>query len=76
MAHQILSNNQLPFDLLKPLILETAQKVQTQTPESVQTGPAVRHDTQTIERHLQLLQTYPDSYTQLYQLFTKMIVNY
>jgi predicted short-subunit dehydrogenase-like oxidoreductase (DUF2520 family) len=73
MAHQILSNNQLPFDLLKPLILETAQKVQTQNPNSVQTGPAIRHDTQTIERHLQLLQTYPDSYTQLYQLFTKMI---
>lgn len=74
-AHQILEHHQLPFDLLKPLILETAQKVQTQLPTDVQTGPAARNDTQTIERHLQLLQTEPAIYTQLYKLFTESIEN-
>ena len=72
-AHQILEHHQLPFDLLKPLILETAQKVQTQAPADVQTGPAARNDTHTIERHLQLLQTEPTIYTQLYKLFTESI---
>ena len=40
----ILGNNELSFDLLHPLIEETASKVKTLSPSEVQTGPARRGD--------------------------------
>ena len=44
------------FDLLKPLIEETALKaLATENPASVQTGPAVRGDREVWERHKALL---------------------
>ena len=44
------------FEVLKPLIVETARKaVECRDPREVQTGPAVRGDRVTLERHLQLL---------------------
>lgn len=45
----------LPFDLLRPLILETAQKVQSLSPTQAQTGPARRGDQKSIQAHLSLL---------------------
>lgn len=45
----------LSFDLLKPLIKETANKVMLLDPEQAQTGPAKRKDIKTIETHLGLL---------------------
>lgn len=46
----------LPFEVLKPLIAETAAKAAaTDTPAAVQTGPAVRGDRTTQERHAALL---------------------
>jgi predicted short-subunit dehydrogenase-like oxidoreductase (DUF2520 family) len=58
-SQQLLADQQLPFDLLRPLILETAQKVQELLPAAVQTGPAVRNDEKTMAAHLQLLQENP-----------------
>ncbi len=54
-AHQICEQNQVPFEVLKPLITETANKIQTHPPRSVQTGPAIRGDQKTIDNHLALL---------------------
>jgi predicted short-subunit dehydrogenase-like oxidoreductase (DUF2520 family) len=54
-ARQLLEKYQLEFDLLRPLILETALKVQNYLPANVQTGPAVRNDEQTMNAHLALL---------------------
>lgn len=45
----------LPFDLLKPLILETAEKIQVMSPKEAQTGPARRGDIKTMQAHLALL---------------------
>ncbi len=50
-ADDLLVNNGLKFDYLKPLILETANKVQTLSPTQAQTGPAVRKDFVTIKKH-------------------------
>lgn len=55
LASDILENQALPFDILKPLILETAIKIQTLQPLDAQTGPARRHDTTTMERHLEMI---------------------
>jgi predicted short-subunit dehydrogenase-like oxidoreductase (DUF2520 family) len=58
-AQQLLAGHEMDFNLLRPLILETAQKVQQQLPASVQTGPAVRNDQTTMAAHLQMLEGQP-----------------
>jgi len=56
-AEELMHKNQLDFNLLKPLIAETAQKIQSLSPKSAQTGPASRHDSLTIDKHLQALRS-------------------
>lgn len=58
-AEKILSNKNLPFDLLKALIEETVKKIRTHSPASVQTGPAERKDSVTLEKHLKMLEKNP-----------------
>lgn len=54
-AASILKEHQLSFDLLKPLIQETADKIKSNDPVKMQTGPAIRKDTKTMNAHLKLL---------------------
>jgi len=68
---EILKDEDLPFDLLKPLISETASKIETLSPEEAQTGPAKRNDKKTIEKHLHLLADSP--HAKLYELFTEQL---
>lgn len=49
----------IDFNLLKPLISETAERITVNSPAKLQTGPAVRKDVSTMEKHLRLLSTYP-----------------
>jgi predicted short-subunit dehydrogenase-like oxidoreductase (DUF2520 family) len=74
-AGQLLQQHGLDFNLLRPLILETAEKVQEHLPAGVQTGPAIRKDEKTMEAHLQLLTVNPELqhlYAMLSQLIIKM----
>ena len=59
------------FDILKPLILETAYKVQNLSPYMAQTGPAKRNDKKTIKKHLKKLENSP--HKAIYQLLTESI---
>lgn len=54
-AQQQLNQADLSFDWLKPLLLETVEKLNGQTAFSAQTGPARRADLKTIERHVNML---------------------
>jgi len=72
-ASEILNERQLPFDLLQPLLLETAEKLELLPPSAAQTGPAMRNDQSTIERHRNLLEHMPESYRQIYELLTLFI---
>ena len=54
-AHEVCEANNVPFEILKPLITETANKINTSTPYVAQTGPAKRGDQKTIESHLKKL---------------------
>lgn len=75
MAEKIVEKEQLPFDVLRPLIMETIQKIGEISPNEAQTGPARRADLNTIENHVQLLQeNYPPQYAQIYMLLSKTIV--
>lgn len=71
-ASRILKNNDLPFDLLYPLIVETADKVQGNLPGAVQTGPAKRNDQAIINKHLELLSSNP-GYQSIYSEVSKSI---
>ncbi len=71
-AYEILQSENLPFDLLRPIIAETAQKVQDYLPSQTQTGPAKRNDIQTIKRHLQFLSENP-RWLKIYQQLTEEI---
>jgi hypothetical protein len=59
-AEQLMAQHQLPFDLLKPLILETAHKIEKLSPIAAQTGPAKRHDVLTMQKHLEALTQNPE----------------
>ena len=69
----IVENEGIAFDLLKPLIQETVAKIQYNAPQTMQTGPAKRGDTVTIERHKFFLKKYP-LYHKLYDVMTKSIL--
>lgn len=73
LAEQTLNDRELPFDLLRPLILETARKVQDSPPGPMQTGPAARGDKATIEAHLRLLEEYPQ-FKGVYEVLTKSLL--
>lgn len=74
LADNLLKKHELDFDLIRPLIEETAKKVQNNTPENVQTGPARRNDKKIMDKHLELLKDNPDLYS-IYQLLSQSIVN-
>lgn len=67
----VCNENNIPFDILKPLIQETADKIKTLSPTAAQTGPAVRNDEKTIQRHLDFIQD--GSMKQIYTLLTQSI---
>ncbi|KJD34284.1 hypothetical protein PK35_00190 [Tamlana nanhaiensis] len=70
-AHEITESEGAEFDLLKPLILETALKVQDHSPYMAQTGPAKRNDKKTIKNHLKLLNN--EHHEAIYKLLTDSI---
>lgn len=54
-ARSVLEEQGLDFDLLSPLIMETAAKATSLGPDKAQTGPARRSDLKVMEKHLEML---------------------
>ncbi len=73
-AQELLASRQLDFDLIRPLIAETAAKVHFNLPIEVQTGPAIRKDKLTIQKHLDSLKDQPQL-QEIYRLLSQSIVN-
>ena len=71
-ANDICETHQVPFEILHPLIKETAKKIQVLSPDLAQTGPAVRKDAETIKNHLFLLS---EKQQEIYKIITKSIQN-
>lgn len=55
LAEEICRNKEIDFELLFPLIQETANKIRFLPPKMAQTGPARRQDVDTIQKHLAML---------------------
>jgi len=70
-GQEICEENQVSFDILKPLIQETAEKIKTLEPVDAQTGPAKRNDSNTIEAHLEYLTN--ENQKNIYKILTQSI---
>ena len=73
-GEKLCRENDLPFSILQPLIAETAKKVQFSSPAEVQTGPAIRKDSSTIQSHLKQLQSSEEK--EIYQILTNAIQSF
>jgi len=72
LAAQWMEARDLPFSMLQPLLLETARKATIADPRGLQTGPALRGDVATLDRHLNALSDQPEL-AALYRLLTASI---
>jgi predicted short-subunit dehydrogenase-like oxidoreductase (DUF2520 family) len=72
-GNEICAENNLNFDLMKPLIQETANKIMTLSPNEAQTGPAKRKDTKTLNSQLNFLTD--ENQKEIYKLLTKSIID-
>lgn len=71
-AQQLCEQNQVSFDILKPLIIETFSRIESNNPIELQTGPAKRKDTKVIQKHKRMLND-DKSLKELYNLISKHI---
>jgi predicted short-subunit dehydrogenase-like oxidoreductase (DUF2520 family) len=70
-GEEICFEHQVSFDILKPLIQETAAKVMILSPNKSQTGPAIRNDKKVTQQHLGDL--HSTTQQEIYKLLTKSI---
>lgn len=71
-SEQICKKQHIPFSLLYPIVNQTAERIKQASPLILQTGPARRGDTATIENHLELLKQNAD-WAELYKSVTTSI---
>lgn len=71
-AQQLLNENGMDFDLLRPMLANYFQLLLQSNPAEIQTGPAIRHDDRVIQKHLELLAGHLD-FKEVYRLLTAQI---
>ncbi|MDJ0645585.1 MAG: DUF2520 domain-containing protein [Flavobacteriaceae bacterium] len=69
-GYEICQEHQVPFEILAPLIRETAKKIETIAPIKAQTGPAKRNDEKTIDAQLAMLS---EKHKKIYRQITESI---
>lgn len=74
LCEKLLKEHNLPFEVMLPLIDETARKVHQLSPAQAQTGPAIRYDSNIIDKQLELLSCNPQM-RELYEIISKSIHN-
>lgn len=72
-ADDLLKQHQISFEVIRPLLEKTSNKIKTEKPLNVQTGPAVRNDQNVIQSHLGYLEKQTD-YQDIYDIITKSII--
>jgi len=72
LAEEYCRKEGLDFSQLLPLIEETALRLRQVSPAEAQTGPAIRHDEETIRKHMTLLENHPHL-REIYRILTESI---
>lgn len=72
LAEEILARHDIPFDVMLPLVKETARKVEQLSPREAQTGPAVRYDENVINRQAAMLADEPE-WKNIYESMSRSI---
>ena len=73
-SKDLMENNGLSFEWLKPLILETINKSLNTDPKATQTGPARRGDLEILDKHLEFLKS-DEAVAEIYKLISQHIIN-
>ena len=73
-AQDIMKENSLVYDWLKPLIAEMINKSLSIGPENAQTGPARRGDLEILDKHLEFLQDNLPA-AELYKVISQHIID-
>jgi predicted short-subunit dehydrogenase-like oxidoreductase (DUF2520 family) len=74
-ADSVLGQTGVPFDILYPLVQETVRRAFETGPDKNQTGPALRHDTNTMAKHMDLLSYKPED-AELYRIISESVMNH
>ncbi|MFZ4581307.1 MAG: Rossmann-like and DUF2520 domain-containing protein [Paludibacter sp.] len=72
-ASEIVQNNNIPFEILQPLIDETASKIKALSPYDAQTGPARRNDVVTMNKQYEMIED--ENQKLIYKLISSCIVD-
>jgi predicted short-subunit dehydrogenase-like oxidoreductase (DUF2520 family) len=75
MGWNICRENNLDFNLLLPLMEQTVSRLHFGNPPDFQTGPAIRGDISTIQKHLNMMNEHPDMQV-LYKTLSSSIEGY
>lgn len=76
-AHRLMEKNGLPFEILIPLIQETAHKVMEVSPVAAQTGPAVRGDEEVMSKQeKKLMEDGSEVELEIYRIVSRNIQKY
>ena len=73
LSHDILQENNIPFNMLFPLIEETVSKLHSLSPHEAQTGPALRWDTTVLQSHMNMITDHQRR--EIYRLISESIHN-
>ncbi|MCU0328442.1 MAG: F420-dependent NADP oxidoreductase [Chitinophagales bacterium] len=75
LASDFLKASDIDFSILHPLIQNTVDKLKLDAPQNLQTGPAFRHDFETMEHHVNMLKSHDNKLIgEIYQLFSEAIM--
>lgn len=75
LSSEYLDKHDIDFRLLLPLLEETTRKLKAMPPAKAQTGPAARHDTATISRHMEMLDA-DNKLREIYRIMSESIMNH
>ena len=74
LAHDVLQEAGLPFDVMLPLIRTTVDKLDKLSPAESQTGPAIRKDYNVMDAHMKML--HDEDVRRLYSILSESIIRY
>ncbi|GHU85283.1 hypothetical protein FACS1894153_0220 [Bacteroidia bacterium] len=69
-SEDILQKHNIDFNIIKPLLYQSLNKIETISLEEAQTGPAIRKDKHTLRKQLSMLTPW---YRKIYKTLTKSI---